>query len=96
MKGPRVINGTGWLATIRRSTFGVFDTRFGRGGREGSIRGSRVRDHCVIAGTDNDNKRHGRRDLAPRGRGRLPLMRTRRQAPKETERDDATLKIRRR
>lgn len=33
--------------------------------------GPRVRDHCVIAGTDNDNKRHGRRDLARRGRGRL-------------------------
>ena len=49
---------------------------------------SRVRDHCVIAVTDNDNKHHGRRDLARRGCGRLPLMRIRRQASKETERYD--------
>lgn len=89
LKGPCYRRGR-FVATILRFTFGVFDTRFGRGGRERSIRSSRVRDHCVIAGTDNDNKRHGRRDLARRGCGRLPLMRTRRQAPKETERDDAT------
>lgn len=56
--------------------------------------GPRVRDHCVIAGTDNDNKRHGRRDLARRGRGRLSLMRTRRQAPKRS--GTRTTKIRHR
>lgn len=64
-----------FVATIRRPTFGVFDSPSGAG-EAGScvpcswpILSSRVRDHCVIAGTDNDNKHRGRRDLARRGPG---------------------------